>query len=355
MFRGGVLDLTSYVPPRLRTKNPPVARTSLAAPGLRGQRPCRVRSGTHEAHRVGASAPEPEYAPMNEMSKPVTRASRLPRWPASSRWSARRTPSPIRRSRRPYLVEFRALWTGHTPVSAAAGLDRRSLRNPEDRQRDRDRNRSAGRQHRPGRRADPAQRRGRAVAAAHGQDPRGRSGLQHHHLRGRRHACSARARRRPTSTGSIRSCCRRREAAPSAAIFRPTPAAPRRSPTASRARTRSASKWCWPTAASCTTSTSSRRTIPATTCATCSSAPKARSASSPRRCCGWCRGRSRSKPPGRRSRQCKPRSICSGLPPSCTAGGVTSFEIMAREGIDIVLKHAPAHAIRWRPARPTRC
>ena len=36
----------------------------------------------------------------------------------------------------------------------------------------------------------------------------------------------------------------------------PTPAAPRRSPTASRARTRSASRWCSPTAASSTTSTS---------------------------------------------------------------------------------------------------
>ncbi len=60
-------------------------------------------------------------------------------------------------------------------------------------------------------------------------------------------------------------CCRRKAPAPSAAISRPMPAAPRRSPTASRARTRSASKWCWPTAACSTISTSSRRTIPATT------------------------------------------------------------------------------------------
>ena len=48
----------------------------------------------------------------------------------------------------------------------------------------------------------------------------------------------------------------------------------------------------------------------------CSSAPKARSASSPRRCCASCRGRARSRPPGRRSRRCRPRSICSASPPS---------------------------------------
>ncbi len=75
---------------------------------------------------------------------------------------------------------------------------------------------------------------------------------------------------------------------------------------------------------------------------TCSSAPKARSASSPRRCCASCRGRNRSRPPGPRSRRCRPRSICLGLATELTAGGVTSFEIMAREGIDIVIKHGGA-------------
>ncbi len=49
---------------------------------------------------------------------------------------------------------------------------------------------------------------------------------------------------------------RRKAAAPSAATSPPMPAAPRRSPTASRASMRSASKWCWPTAACCTISTS---------------------------------------------------------------------------------------------------
>ena len=63
--------------------------------------------------------------------------------------------------------------------------------------------------------------------------------------------CSARARRPPRPTGSIRSCCRRKAPAPSAAISPPMPAAPRRSRTASRARMRSGSKWCWPTAACC--------------------------------------------------------------------------------------------------------
>jgi hypothetical protein len=62
--------------------------------------------------------------------------------------------------------------------------------------------------------------------------------------------------RPPPSTGSIRNSCPRKAPAPSAAIFRPTRAAPRRSLTVSRARMCSASKWCWPTAASCTTSTS---------------------------------------------------------------------------------------------------
>ena len=59
-----------------------------------------------------------------------------------------------------------------------------------------------------------------------------------------------------------------------------------------------------------------RRTTPATTSRTCSSAPKARSASSPRRCCASYRGRNRSRPRGRRSRRCRPRSISWASPPS---------------------------------------
>ena len=43
----------------------------------------------------------------------------------------------------------------------------------------------------------------------------------------------------------------------------------------------------------------------------CSSAPKARSASSPRRCCGWCRGRARSRSPFSACPLRRPRSICS--------------------------------------------
>ena len=80
--------------------------------------------------------------------------------------------------------------------------------------------------------------------------------IEHHHGGSRRHA-RARARsrsRRPT--GSIRNCCRAKAPAPSAAISRPMPAAPQRSRMASRARMRSASKWCWRTGACCTISTS---------------------------------------------------------------------------------------------------
>ena len=89
---------------------------------------------------------------------------------------------------------------------AAPGLGRGSRRHPQARQRDEDRDRAAGRQHRPGRRANPASRRDGSVADAARQDPRGRSRLQHHDGGGRRHA-AARARgggRRPT--GSIRNC-----------------------------------------------------------------------------------------------------------------------------------------------------
>jgi xanthine dehydrogenase iron-sulfur cluster and FAD-binding subunit A len=45
-----------------------------------------------------------------------------------------------------------------------------------------------------------------------------------------------------------------------------------------------------------------------------SSAPKARSASSPRRCCGWCRGRARWRPHSPASNRRKRRWSCSALP-----------------------------------------
>ena len=49
---------------------------------------------------------------------------------------------------------------------------------------------------------------------------------------------------------------------------------------------------------------------------TCSSAPKARSASSPPRCCGWCRARARSRPRSSACRRRRPRSNSSASPPS---------------------------------------
>ena len=55
---------------------------------------------------------------------------------------------------------------------------------------------------------------------------------------------------------STRNCCRQKAPARSAAISPPMRAASPRLPTASRARTHSASKSCWPMAASSTTSTS---------------------------------------------------------------------------------------------------
>ena len=64
------------------------------------------------------------------------------------------------------------------------------------------------------------------------------------------------ARQLPTSIGSTRCCCRRKVPARSAAISRPTRAAPRRSPGALRASRRSGWKSCWPTGACSTISTS---------------------------------------------------------------------------------------------------
>ena len=193
---------------------------------------------------------------MQSPSRSSTARLRPPSLPASPRSSAKNTPSPIAQAQEPYLVEMRDLFQGHTPVVLRPGSVEEvatilTLANDTA-----NADRAAGRQYRPGRRADPAARRDRALAQSPRPHPRGRCDLEHDDLRGRRHACSARARLRPTPTGSIRSCCPRRAPAPSAAISPPMPAAPRRSPTASPARTRSASKSCSPTAACSTTSTS---------------------------------------------------------------------------------------------------
>ena len=144
---------------------------------------------------------------------------------------------------------------GARPVSrplaagAAAGLDRGSLRDLQACQRTPDRAGAAGRQYRSCRRPDPAQWRGRDFDAADGQDPRHRHRVQHHDLRGRRGAADRAAARQPRSTGCFRCRSAPREAAPSAAISPPMPAAPRRWPMAWRARWRSGWKWCWPTGA----------------------------------------------------------------------------------------------------------
>ena len=109
----------------------------------------------------------------------------------------------------PYLREMRDLYHGSTPDGAAAGLGCGSLGGAEARQRDQDRDRAAGRQHRTGRRADPASRRDRSLAQPHGQDPRGGRDVQYHHRGGRRVA-------RPRARGGGR----RRPALSAAAALR---------------------------------------------------------------------------------------------------------------------------------------
>ena len=151
----------------------------------------------------------------------------------------------------PYLVEFRDAMDRPHAGGAAAGLDRggrrRSSRSPT-----RPRPRSCRRAATPAWSAGRSRTTARSCCRSTAWTRSARSMRSPTPSPARPASpCSARARPPPTSTGSIRNCCRRKEAAPSAAISRPMPAAPRRSPTASRARTRSASRWCWPTAASC--------------------------------------------------------------------------------------------------------
>ena len=202
---------------------------------------------------------------MNEMSKPVTAVS-----PATlTRMIAvvgEKNAITDKDKQTPYLVEFRALWTGHTPVVLRPG----STEEVSELLKIANETSTAiiPQGGNTGLVGGQIPHNGEIVLSLNRMDKIREvdAMLQHHHLRGRSHACSARGKPRPTPTGSIRSCCRPREAAPSAAISRPTPAAPRRSPTASPARMHSGLKWCWPTAASSTISTSSRRTTPATTC-----------------------------------------------------------------------------------------
>ena len=186
---------------------------------------------------------------MNEMTKPLTAVSpqTLQRLIAVV---GEKNAITDKEKQVPYLVEFRALWTGHTPVVL-----------------------------RPGSTAEVSEimkianetstaiiPQGGNTGLVGGQIPHnGEVVLSMNRMDRIREidpvsntiTCEAgvtlAARARGgcrTSTGSIRSSCRRREAAPSAAISRPMPAAPRRWRTASRARTRSGSRWCWPTAAS---------------------------------------------------------------------------------------------------------
>ena len=176
--------------------------------------------------------------------------------------ASRRTDRKISRHRRRQICgdrcrRYRALrHRGTRPVprplaaGAAARLDGGSLRDLQARQRAQNRAGAAGRQYRPGRRPDAASWRSRRLAAAARQDPRDRSRFQHHDLRGRRGAADRASSAPARSIGCSRCRSARKEAAPSAAISPPMPAAPRRWPMAWRARWRSGSKWCWPTGGS---------------------------------------------------------------------------------------------------------
>ena len=64
----------------------------------------------------------------------------------------------------PYLREMRDLYHGHTPMVLRPGSVAEVSAVLQARQRNEDRDRAAGRQYRPGRRADPASRRDRALA-----------------------------------------------------------------------------------------------------------------------------------------------------------------------------------------------
>ena len=228
---------------------------------------------------------------------------------------------------------MRDLYHGAHAGGAAAGLGRRGLGDPQARQRDRHRDRAAGRQYRPG--------------------------------------------RRPDAASTARSCCRSTASTASARSIRPPTPSPARpaSPCSARARPPPPStgsiRNSLPSEGSCTIGGNLSTNAGGTAAlaygvarshalglevvladgrvlqrpqqaeegqhrlrpeATCSSAPKARSASSPRRCCGWCRGRARSRP---RSSACRRREAALellGVATERAGGGVTSFEMMPRDG-----------------------
>ena len=138
----------------------------------------------------------------------------------------------------------------------------------------------------------------------------------------------------------IRSCCRRRAPARSAATSPPMPAAPPRWPTASRARTRSASRWCCADGARVERPQQAQegqyRLRP--------QGPVHRRRRHARRhhrggAASWCRGRARSRPPSSACRRRQAALDLLGLATERTAGGVTSFELMLRMGIELVLRH----------------
>ena len=131
---------------------------------------------------------------MNEMSKPVTAVS-----PATlARLIAvvgDKNAITDKDKQTPYLVEFRALWTGHTPVVLRPGSTKEvsellKIANETS-------TAIVPQGGNTGLVGGQIPHNGEVVLSLqpHGQDPRGRSGLQHHHLRGRRHA-AARARGR---------------------------------------------------------------------------------------------------------------------------------------------------------------
>ena len=129
-----------------------------------------------------------------------------------AKFLASRSARPLRGDRRGKIRHHRSAGAGalsgrdarHVPRphpgGAAARLGRRGVGDRQARRRDRDRDRAARRQYRAGRRPGSAPRRGRALAQPPRPHPRGRSDLQHHHLRGGRDlAARARGgrRRRP--------------------------------------------------------------------------------------------------------------------------------------------------------------
>ena len=252
---------------------------------------------------------------MNEMTKPLTAVSpqTLQRLIAVV---GEKNAITDKEKQVPYLVEFRALWTGHTPVVLRPGSTAGSLRDHEDRQRDLDRDHPAGRQHRPGRRTDPAQRRGGAVDEPDGQDPRDRSGVQHHHLRGRRHAAArarGRCQRRPALSAapavggklhhrrqSLDQCRRHRGAGArhrALARARARGGAGRRPHHEQPQQAQEGQHRLRPARPVHRRGGHARRHHRG------GAAPRAAAAG-------------RSRPHGRRSRTCRPRSICSASPPS---------------------------------------